>query len=603
LIPGWLGGALLALAGLVWLVSLRLRARVRPWFVLAIGIGLRLPFLFSDFHSDDVYRYVWEGRVQRHGVSPYQQSPDHPGLASLRRPGHQRINHPDLPSIYPPLAQAMFRGAAGLGMEEVGFKNLMLLLDMVVLVLLFVWLRSSSVMAYAWAPVAIASPVGGHIDPLMLVFLVGCAMSWERGRPLLAGGLLGAAVLAKLGAVVLLPWMLVRRPRAALVALVVVLVGYAPYGFATGSLLAFGRDFEFNASLYRLFGPWSALLLAGWIGWVVFTQPRIASAGVQLIAGLLLFSPTVHFWYLSWFLVLLPATGLRRWTEPLLLWCVTITATCLTYAIRSPWLEFYSLTALEYALPLALGVWLAWRAWPRRIAPVAPVDAVPPRLFGVVIPCRGEAENLRELLPRFPSGAQVVVADTPTGDETPEICAGLDHVRYLRVVQRGYGAAVGAGLASLSGEVEQVVICDADHACGPEQLGALLAPLQDPRVGLVTAARTTRLPLAQRFGNGLACLLIGFGWRRRFVDLGPFRALQLPGVELADRGFGWNVEMNVAVLEAGREVVEVALPAGEREHGENRISGTLRGVFGAGVGILHRLYRLREQSCRPRLSS
>ena len=33
--------------------------------------------------SDDVYRYLWDGRVQQYGYSPYAAAPDDPGLAAL----------------------------------------------------------------------------------------------------------------------------------------------------------------------------------------------------------------------------------------------------------------------------------------------------------------------------------------------------------------------------------------------------------------------------------------------------------------------------------------------------------------------------------------
>ncbi|MHC4452200.1 MAG: glycosyltransferase [Planctomycetota bacterium] len=227
-----------------------------------------------------------------------------------------------------------------------------------------------------------------------------------------------------------------------------------------------------------------------------------------------------------------------------------------------------------------------------------------------MIPCRGERDNLAELLPRWVDtpAQQIIVADTPTDDGTRALCRGELRVRYLPVRERGYGSAVQAGLAQLRGNVEIAVVCDADHAAGPRQVEALLAPFADKQVGLVCAARrrTKHLSWPQRFGNALACTLIAFGWGRRFEDLGPFRALRLPRWPtnaLRDKGFGWNVEMNVRAIELGMDVVEVALPASERRHGENRISGTLRGVVGAGWGILSKLYTLREESCERPSSS
>ena len=113
----------------------------------------------------------------------------------------------------------------------------------------------------------------------------------------------------------------------------------------------------------------------------------------------------------------------------------------------------------------------------------------------------------------------MIVADTPTGDGTGELCGAEARLLYLPVGERGYGAAVLAGLAVA--RAENVVICDADHDLGPAQVATLLGPLADPEVGLVTAARTdtSGLSLPQRFGNGLATMLIALGWGRRFADL------------------------------------------------------------------------------------
>ena len=202
----------------------------------------------------------------------------------------------------------------------------------------------------------------------------------------------------------------------------------------------------------------------------------------------------------------------------------------------------------------------------------------------------------------------LIVADTPTDDGTERLCRGDLRITYLAVPQSGYGAAVRAGLAQLRARVDFAVVCDADHALGSRQVEALLAPFADARVGLVCGARvaTPDLTRAQRFGNRLACVLIGFGWGRHFSDLGPFRAVrfsQWPRGAVRDYGYGWNVEMNVRALENGMEVVEVALPAGKRPHGENIITGTWRGVAGAGWGMLSKLYALREETCERPSSS
>lgn len=603
-------------ASVIWLLCLRRPASAR--LVLLVAVLVRVPFAFTDYHSNDLYRYVWEGKIQRAGFNPYAHAPADPALKHLRDADHREINHPTYKTIYPPLAQVFFRSAAALELSPSGLRSLVLGLDVAVVVLLLAWLRATGrppgrAIAYAWAPLAVASAGVGHLEPLMLLCLVGGAWAWEARRPYLAAVLLGGAILAKTVAVLAVPWLVWRRPRTLPVLLAVVGLGYLPY-WTPGlfdTLYAFGADFAFNGSLFQVFGSRTvvALLLALWVGLVTLSQPRFPDALVLLLAGLLLLSPTVHFWYLTWFLVLLPAVGPRGWTVPLLAWTVSVAFSSETYRAHyldnEPFTERFGLTALEYALPLLVAAWLAWRSWPRR-APLAPaVPGASSGTFSVVLPCRGEAQSLRTLLPRWlaTDAERIVVADTPTGDGTEALTQASPRLVYLPVAERGYGAAVRAGLAA-AGDVDFAIVCDADHDRGPEQARALLAPFKDASLGLVTAARIdTPLSLPQRLGNGLATFLIAIGWGMRFHDLGPFRALRKsawPAGSLTDTGFGWNVEMNVRALELGLGVVEVGLPAGERVFGGNRISGTLAGVLGAGYGILRRLHRLKEQeaSCR-----
>jgi hypothetical protein len=600
-----------------------MRGRVY-WGLLAAALLVRCVFLFWGFVSDDVYRYVWEGEIQWEGLNPYAVAPaDSP--PALQRPDHEQINHADLPTIYPPLAQYFFAAMVKIGLEERGMRNAVLVLDMALCVLLLEWLRRSGrpllwSAFYLLHPVAILSVATGHIEPLMLLGLVGCAWAREERRDRLAALFLALAILSKVVAVLALPWFLLRRPRETLlVTLPVVALAYVPFLDAdvTGTLVRFGSDFAFNASIYRV-AEWMVaghgravvdVLLVGWIGFVTVTQPRLPSALVMLFAGLLLLSPTVHSWYLGWFLVLLPAVGPRPWTWPLFAWSVSVLLVGRTYVsyyfFEGEFREYFGITILEYLVPLAASVFVFARYRPRGRPVTAPGSGASGS-FGVVIPCRGERRNLAEALPRWLDTPveMIIVADTPTGDGTGELCRMDLRVRYLPVHERGYGAAVQAGLEKLRDEVEFAVVCDADHPTGPRQVEALLAPFADPDVGLVSGDRgkTAHLTPAQKSGNALACALIALGWGRRFRDLGPFRALRFthwPRGMLRDKGFGWNVEMSVRALELGMECVEVDLPAAERPHGENQITGTFRGVVGAGWGILSKLYALREESCGP----
>ncbi len=610
--------ALLAVSTGLWLLCLRGAGRRSAPAVLLVSALLRLPFCSSELHGNDLYRYRWEGRVLLHGVSPLATPPDHPALSSLRDEGFARIVAPELPSPYPPLAHAFFAGAAAAGLDERGLRNAIVALDLMLVAALVGWLRATRrapgwALVYGWSPIAVASAASGHFDPLMLLGLVGFAWAWERGHVRAAAAGLGAAILAKTVAVVLLPWLALRGPRAVLATtLPLVALGYLPHlaqGGWLGSLPAFASEFGFNASLFALLEaarpslamPAAGVLLSVWLLCVALTQPRVASAWALSLAGLLLLAPTVHYWYLGWFLAALPAALPCPWTRPLLAWCASIVFAIPLYRSLIGGGDGHgaALVTIEYAVPAVVALWLVRMRRPRRL-PLASAHGVVPGRIAVIVPCYGEVGSLRELLPRWLATrvARVVVVDRPTGDGSEALCRALPRVDYRPLPGGGYGAAVRAGLAA-AGDVDFAVVCDADHIRGPAQLEALLAPFADPRTGLVCAARGRGAPLThfQRAGNAFVTFLIAQVWGHRFHDLGPFRALRIRdwrGIALEDDHFGWNVEMNVRALQYGLGVAEVALEPGARRHGRSRITGTLGGSLAAGLGMLGRLRGLRE---------
>ena len=78
------------------------------WSIWFIGCVIARLAIIHTVPSDDLYRYLWEGRIQIAGHNPYTIAPDDPELASLRDADWQHINHPDYTAIYPPLAQMTF---------------------------------------------------------------------------------------------------------------------------------------------------------------------------------------------------------------------------------------------------------------------------------------------------------------------------------------------------------------------------------------------------------------------------------------------------------------------------------------------------------------
>jgi len=200
--------------------------------------------------------------------------------------------------------------------------------------------------------------------------------------------------------------------------------------------------------------------------------------------------------------------------------------------------------------------------------------------------------------------AEIVVCDNGSRDGTVAAAraAGATVVTALR---RGYGSACLAGLAHLrdraGGPPDVVVFADADGSDDSSELPLLLAPLVAGRADLAIGSRALgraepgSLTMPQRFGNRLAAFLLRALFGATTTDLGPFRAIRWSALErlaMRDPDYGWTVEMQAKAAKRGLAVVEVPVSY-HRRIGRSKISGTVRGVIGAGVKILATIARER----------
>ena len=214
----------------------------------------------------------------------------------------------------------------------------------------------------------------------------------------------------------------------------------------------------------------------------------------------------------------------------------------------------------------------------------------------VVIPAHNEESALPLVLGAIPEGLveEVVVVDNASTDGTSE-AARCHGATILFESRRGYGAACLRGLRYLDTKRPDVVVfLDADYSDHPEEMPRLLEPIARDVADLVIGSRIlgsrepgALLPQA-RLGNWLAARLMRLFYGGRFTDLGPFRAVRfeaLRGLGMADRDFGWTVEMQIKALKRGLRVCEVPVSY-RRRVGRSKITGTLSGTLRAGAKIL-----------------
>ncbi|MFP4597363.1 MAG: glycosyltransferase 87 family protein [Persicimonas sp.] len=244
--------------------------------LIAAAVAVRLVFLFAEpLLSDDIFRYVWDGRVAQAGINPFLYAPDAQALEHLRDASlWPQINHPQVPTIYPPAAQMLFRLNAALGGGVVMLRALFLLVEAAALVAIWAILthtgeaasaafKKRAFVVYALCPlVFVETAWSGHLDVVAWMPLVAALLLFVRTRTVgmaaAAGAILGLSIAAKFLGLLAIPLLVLWRPsdpkvaslrrqigrRVALVATcaAVVAVSYLPYIDAGPKLFtAFGN--------------------------------------------------------------------------------------------------------------------------------------------------------------------------------------------------------------------------------------------------------------------------------------------------------------------------------------------------------------------------
>ncbi len=222
-----------------------------------------------------------------------------------------------------------------------------------------------------------------------------------------------------------------------------------------------------------------------------------------------------------------------------------------------------------------------------------------------VIPARNESQAIAHVIAGLkalrvvdrPVIDQVVVCDNGSSDDTAARAAQAGAL-VVSEPRPGYGGACLAALAQI-GHADVVLFIDGDHAFFPPQAFALLDAIAagaDLAIGSRHLGHIERgaMTWPQIVGNALVTRLIRWLWRVPITDLGPYRAIRCTALQeltMRDRAYGWTVEMQVKAFQQKLRVVEVPVDVRVRI-GHSKVSGTLRGVFEAGHGMLRMLWRL-----------
>jgi alpha-1,6-mannosyltransferase len=356
----------LTLAAIVYLLAIRALFTTPRLSRRVVVIGLVLAAVWHvEFlrlppgADDDIHRYVWDGRLQRLGYSPYLVIPSDPAAKALHTPETSNLNNPDLPSPYPAGAQLFFRAVTAIQESTFALKVAFVVCEFAIVFVLLDVLRCTRraahlVLVFAWNPLLAIEVAGsGHIDIVGALLLVVSAAAIVRRWRATAAVALGLAIAVKFLPIVLLPlyWKRVRIRDVALGAAVVGLL-YVPFlhhgRIPIGSLGTYVRSFRFNgpvfAALDGVASPQLLVVLALLGGLVTATWLRIRRSAPEWsgdlfawpMAATLLCAPAVFPWYLLWLLPFLTSASALL----IIIWTVSIIPVYVQWHLRAlgrPW--------------------------------------------------------------------------------------------------------------------------------------------------------------------------------------------------------------------------------------------------------------------------
>jgi len=376
-----LSGRMLSLAGVgmggVYLMLLIFHPRRASWTIwtvmIWVAIMMRLAWFFIPASSgQDHNRYLWDGAVTANTANPYVYSPqqvssgnvDNQTLQRLAKSGRttlEGINHPELRTIYPPVAQGAFAiGYWITPFDLTGWRIVLLGFDIITALSVLGLLRAcgkSSLLLfiYLWNPLLVTETYhGGHLDLMAGAMVVLFAWLLVKGRPIGATIALTLGIGIKLWPVLLIPflirWLWGSWRRLALVSGILVGLGLLiaiPYVAAIGTqndsgLLTYAQTWSGQGGVYLLFdqfGWWlrkefslgldghyvgrglMLLLLLSLTGWLALRRASDASVLCRrmglVILLMLLLSPTLWPWY---YVAIIPLAAVASPRLGLLLW-------------------------------------------------------------------------------------------------------------------------------------------------------------------------------------------------------------------------------------------------------------------------------------------
>lgn len=307
-----------------------------PVLIILFGILFRITLIPSaPATSPDVYRYIWEGKLIYNGYNPYLYSPDAVQLENLRDDVYSKVTFKNMPTIYPPLAQAVFLlSYYTAGNSTIGLKLIYLLCEIITMIFLlkllhFKKINLNYIILYAWLPLPVMEYfVNAHIDAVGIMFLILFLYFLEKDYMVPSAFAFTLSFLTKLYPVVLIPLLFKKFKVQRFVYFILIflftsVLFYFPFINAslsvTDALTGYISKWEFNASVYYLSAAIvsdreTARLICGIlllisVGFIAGYYKDFVKGVFGVLLVVIIFSPVVYPWYLGWIGAVNPFAG------------------------------------------------------------------------------------------------------------------------------------------------------------------------------------------------------------------------------------------------------------------------------------------------------
>ena len=365
---------------------------------IVVGLLIRVCLLFALPNlSDDLYRFIWDGRLLHQGISPFMATPtelvSNPSV-NVDPMLYESLNSKDYYSVYPPLAQVIYLIGSFYGLSIWGSSLVMKLILLSIeclgcfyliklLKLVFKVENQAYYLGvlYFLNPLLIVEGVGNiHFETIMLSLLAISFYYLYEKKWVLASLFLALSISTKLIPIILLPFLMVKiRGKAKWIFIastsLFLLICFIPLLWSIDiqhfmqSLDLYFRKFEFNASIYYLLraigyewygynkiavlGPYLALLVVSlsfyYIFWKarkeVFSLEGLSLYGLFALTSYYVCSTTVHPWYICNLIFLSLFT---RFRYPMF-WASLVPLTYINYSY-DPYFENLWIVFFEYVL-------------------------------------------------------------------------------------------------------------------------------------------------------------------------------------------------------------------------------------------------------------